>query len=277
MRYLNNSQTLKKLYETPEWLELHFEAKHAHRMMSAAMYDIRLGEKIADIGCGTGTWINFFLKKLGGNGYIIGVDPSCENIKAAKNKIGIGNISNVELMEIDLDTFCKNSEKYDVIHFGNSIGYIKNKVSIFEKLSHKLTPGGRIIIRQHDESTLLMAPVRQALLESFRFQLAKSQEDPIQQLPFDLYAGRNLQFELFSSKLYKVDMRLIPFEAKAPFDEKIQKYIIETCKWIEEITYHTSTDNERYEWEHDIISRVQKNKEFYFSEIEYLYHGYLLS
>lgn len=277
MKHSKNTPDFTQLYETPEWLDLHFNAKYTHRMSSAAMYDIRLGEKVADIGCGTGVWIDFFLKKLGGNGSIIGLDPNPKNIKAAKNRLQENNIKNTEFIQGDLEAFLRSVEKYDVIHFGNSIGYIKNKAYIFENLSRKLKPGGRIIIRQHDESTLLMAPIRQALLESFKLQLAKSQEDPLQKLQFDLYAGMNIQFDLMSSKKYIIDMRLIPFEARAPFDNNVQQYIIETCKWIMEITNNTSTDNERQEWQYDVISRICANTEFYFSEIEYLYHAYLLS
>lgn len=277
MEHSKKMPDFTQLYETPEWLDLHFDAKYTHRMSSAAMYDIRLGEKVADIGCGTGVWIDFFLKKLGGNGFIIGLDPNPKNIKAAKARLQEINIKNAEFIQGDLAEFLNSAEKYDVIHFGNSIGYIKNKSYIFERLSRKLTPGGRIIIRQHDESTLLMAPIRQTLLQSFKLQLAKSQENPLLKLPFDLYAGMNIQFDLISSEKYIIDMRVIPFEARAPFDKNIQQYIIETCKWIMEMTNKTSTDTERQEWQKDVISRICANREFYFYEIEYLYHAYLLS
>ncbi len=246
-------------------------------MRSASMYDIRLGEKIADIGCGSGAWIDFFLKKLGGNGYILGIDPSHANIAVAKNRDSLAHASNVHITQGDLDMFCRCPERYDAIHFGNSIGYMRNRGGIFSRLIKKLRVGGRIILRQHDEATFLLAPVRQALLEKFRFLLANSQENPIQQLPFDLYAGRNIQFDLLASGRYRVEMRLLPFEAKAPFTPKIQKYILETCKWIAEMTCSSSTVQEQQEWERSVISKIQKNTQFYFSEIEYLYHAYLRS
>lgn len=277
MNHPANTREAPALYETPEWLDLHFEAKYEHRMRSAEMYDIRLGEKIADIGCGNGAWIDFFWKKLGGNGYILGIDPSGANIAAAKSRYSLSNSPNVRILQGDLETFCNNEEKYDVIHFGNSFGYIKNKTKIFGILAKKLRHGGRIILRQHDETTLLLAPVRQVLLETFKLNLAKSQDNPALQLPFDLYSGRNIQFDILSAEQYRFEMRLLPFEAMAPFASKTQEYILKTCKWILEMTRYNSTDEDQHEWEHGVVSKIQENKNFYFSEIEYLYHVYLRS
>lgn len=277
MTHFISTHDASPLYETPEWLDLHFEAKYEHRMRSAALYDIRLGEKIADIGCGNGAWIDFFSRKLGGNGQILGIDPSCANIEAANKRYSLNNKPNIKIIQGDLDGFCKNKEKYDVIHFGNSFGYIKDKAENLEMLAKKLCPGGRIILRQHDETTLLLAPVREILLETFKFNLSKSQNNPELQLPFDLYSGRNIQFDILSSGKYSFEMQLLPFEARAPLAPKVQEYILKTCKWISEITQHYSTHEEKQEWEDCVISKIHENKIFYFSEIEYLYHAYLRS
>lgn len=263
------------LYETPEWLDLHFQAKHEHRRNTVNNFDIRRGERILDVGCGTGSWTELFLNCIGCSGEIIGIDSSLANINCATQWLKDKSYKNVTFQNYSLEQIDTISGNFDAIILGNVSGYFDDRQDVFKYLLHRLSPGGRLIVRQHDEGALTIAPVRESLLCYIKYLIAKKQLTSHKRKQFDLFAGRGIRFDLKSTGFKQVTACLVPFEAEAPFQSSLSKYIELTCKWMLSTVEDELSDNLKEEWIETTIDKIRnKTRTLYFCELEYLYHAY---
>lgn len=105
--------------------------------------DINEGDKILDIGSGTGVLIDY-IREVNKFGVIYEVDLSQKmlNMARAKNY----NDANIRYLKQDIESYDIN-DKFDVIFFYNSFAYLKDKISALERLAiENLYYGGRIVI-----------------------------------------------------------------------------------------------------------------------------------
>ena len=105
--------------------------------------DINEGDKILDIGSGTGVLIDY-IREVNKFGVIYEVDLSQKmlNMARAKNY----NDANIKYLRQDIESYDIN-DKFDVIFFYNSFAYLKDKISALERLAiENLYYGGRIVI-----------------------------------------------------------------------------------------------------------------------------------
>ena len=105
--------------------------------------DINEGDKILDIGSGTGVLIDY-IREVNKFGVIYEVDLSQKmlNMARAKNY----NDANIRYLKQDIESYDIN-DKFDVIFFYNSFAYLKDKISALEHLAiENLYYGGRIVI-----------------------------------------------------------------------------------------------------------------------------------
>ena len=73
------------------------------------------GEKILDIGCGTGSTSQSLSKFVGENGLITGIDISEPILSFAKNQLENRNIKNIDFIQEDAQTFNLSNFNYDAI------------------------------------------------------------------------------------------------------------------------------------------------------------------
>ena len=73
------------------------------------------GEKILDIGCGTGSTSQSLSKLVGENGLITGIDISEPILSFAKNQLENKNIKNIDFIQEDAQTFNLSNFQNDAI------------------------------------------------------------------------------------------------------------------------------------------------------------------
>lgn len=264
------------LYETPEWLDLHFRAKREHRRRTASLLDIRRGDRVLDIGCGNGVWTEIFLNCIGHNGQVVGLDPSKICIDRAILNAKQKKLTNVSYINESLERVSDLDGLFDAIILGNVSGYFEDFSHIIRVLKKKLRSGGRIILRQHDEGATIISPINEELLASVKLAIARN--SMIQNADFDIFAGRRLRFDLKGLDFQRIDKKVVPFEAEAPFDEELSSYIKLTCEWMLNKSKPYIQDSEVLDWKLstiDVLSSDKFQKDFYFFELEYLYHAYI--
>ena len=64
--------------------------------------NLKKGDIVIDLGCGTGLLFKFLLDKIGKTGQIIGIDISSGMLEIAKNRVKKNNWGNIELIQADL-------------------------------------------------------------------------------------------------------------------------------------------------------------------------------
>lgn len=76
--------------------------------------DVRDGQKVLEIGCGSG-WQSAILSKLAGNGKVYSIDKDHDLIKFAKENHGKAGIKNVEIVEGDGSLGIESKAPFDRI------------------------------------------------------------------------------------------------------------------------------------------------------------------
>jgi arsenite methyltransferase len=111
---------------------------------------IRPGDRIADIGSGSGYFVFALAKAVGPEGkvYAVDVDPAMNALvaeRAKKERTG-----NVEVILAKPDDPILPSAGVDVIFSSNTYHHIDNRISYFANVRKYLRPNGRIAIIEFD-------------------------------------------------------------------------------------------------------------------------------
>lgn len=99
---------------------------------------VKRGDKILDLGCGTGYFATILSELVGPEGKVVAVDPDAGRISIAKEKYSRANIE--YLVESD-QTFPEDG--YDLVFSNHVLPWIKDKEALFKRIFEKLCPGGR--------------------------------------------------------------------------------------------------------------------------------------
>ncbi|MFQ6052562.1 MAG: class I SAM-dependent methyltransferase [Candidatus Hydrothermarchaeota archaeon] len=117
----------------------------AYREEAVKKLDLREGDTVLDLACGTGANFNFLERKVGKEGKIIALDYSREMLKKAKEKIKKGRWHNTEFLEKDASNFELNVKvdavlcTWAMVSFPNYRKALKNSIKALKK-------GGRYVV-----------------------------------------------------------------------------------------------------------------------------------
>ena len=103
------------------------------------------GEKIAELGCGTGTMSFLISKKIGKSGLVQGFDISEPMLDYAEKRRINSNLVNIKytLADLQIHEFKKNS--FDALFSRFGVMFFDNPVVAFTNLRSSLKKGGRFI------------------------------------------------------------------------------------------------------------------------------------
>jgi ubiquinone/menaquinone biosynthesis C-methylase UbiE len=124
---------------------------------------IARGERVLDVGCGTGRLGDYVAGLVGPEGQVIGVDPLPLRVELAgrKNPCFSTRVGRAE----DLSAF--PSEHFDVVYLNSVFHWIENKSVALAEARRVLKPGGRVGVNSADadRSHQGAALVREAVVE----------------------------------------------------------------------------------------------------------------
>jgi ubiquinone/menaquinone biosynthesis C-methylase UbiE len=116
-----------------------FRAKAVNRL------DLRPGEHVLEIGCGTGRNLPFLNKAVGPHGRVYGVDLSPGMLAKARALCDRNHWRNVELIESDAAQY-RAPTPLDGVMFGLSYNTMPHHLSVLREAWAQLKPGGRLVI-----------------------------------------------------------------------------------------------------------------------------------
>jgi len=117
----------------------------AYRKIGVAALNLKKGDTVIEIGCGTGLNFNFLRKKVGPNGNIIGVDLTPEMLEKADKRIRRNSWQNVTLVQSDATVY-RFPEHINGIISTFAITLIPEYDRVIQKGAAALSPNARFVI-----------------------------------------------------------------------------------------------------------------------------------
>ncbi len=116
-----------------------------YRRLAIGKLNLKPGDRVVELGCGTGINFPFIMEKIGSTGRLTGIDFSSAMLEKAGRRIKRFAWKNVELIESDIATYDFQEQPDAVLSVG-VFGYLPEYDRIIRKISDHLSPGGRFAI-----------------------------------------------------------------------------------------------------------------------------------
>jgi ubiquinone/menaquinone biosynthesis C-methylase UbiE len=107
-------------------------------------FNIKQGQKILDVGTGTGVLIPFLLKTVGPAGYVTAIDYAEKMVEQCKEKYG--QYPNVNIIVGNVENLQFPSETFDAITCFGLFPHLENKNKSLCEMNRVLKHHGRLII-----------------------------------------------------------------------------------------------------------------------------------
>ncbi len=145
-----DSERIKKIYSGIATQHYDLPISHffgTYKKKAFAESSLKKGDKVLVFCCGTGLDFPYILKKIGKEGFIVGVDFSPTMLHLARRRVQRKKWENVELIEADVTTFRdRRGKEFDVGVCTLGISIIPEYESAYYNLLSYMKPNGEIII-----------------------------------------------------------------------------------------------------------------------------------
>jgi len=102
------------------------------------------GEKVLEVGCGTGAATVPLAEAVGDGGEVLGVDISGPMLAGARQRISQSGLDNVTLLQADAQTYRFQPDYFDLITSRFGVMFFSDPVAAFRNLRGAARPGGRL-------------------------------------------------------------------------------------------------------------------------------------
>lgn len=104
--------------------------------------DVRLGERVLDIGCGGGETTADIARRVGPTGRVVGIDIS--ELLAARARVAIADLPHAEIRVEDAQIASLEPEAYDALFSRFGVMFFSDPQAAFANMKRALRPGGRL-------------------------------------------------------------------------------------------------------------------------------------
>lgn len=126
------------------------------------------GERVLDVGCGTGPTTHRAAREVGPTGRIVGLDVSAEMLAVGAAQADQDGVAPVEWVAADVVTWQPERGAFDVVLSRMGVMFFSDPVAAFSRLVTAIRPGGRLAVvvwGRRDESDVFAVPLHAALDE----------------------------------------------------------------------------------------------------------------
>ena len=120
-------------------------ALHPGRLQAIERMDIQPGERVLEVGVGTGINLALYPK----NCSVIGIDFSGSMLEIARERAVRKDIRNVRLLQMDAADLKFVDNSFDIVYAPYLISVVPDPVRVAREMRRVCRPGGRIILLNH--------------------------------------------------------------------------------------------------------------------------------
>lgn len=147
------------------WMHRHFRAMAALYSSLLSEAGLLPGDRVLDLGCGSGTHFEWIAQLIGPEGSIVGYDPDDENLKLATDRIaGKEYAGRVELHNGPIDKLPFRDGEFDSVWCAGTLQYVPDPVAAIGEMVRVVRPGGRVAAQDVEMHSMLLGPMPDDLL-----------------------------------------------------------------------------------------------------------------
>ncbi|MFB6155453.1 MAG: methyltransferase domain-containing protein [Haloferacaceae archaeon] len=128
------------------------ESVRALKRRSYELLSPAAGERLVDVGCGTGDDVGTLVSAVGPDGAVVGVDNSSEMVETARERAG--DESAVSFRVADAESLPFDDDAFDGARADRVLQHLEWPREAFAELCRVTGPGGRVVVTDSDWGTL---------------------------------------------------------------------------------------------------------------------------
>jgi phosphatidylethanolamine/phosphatidyl-N-methylethanolamine N-methyltransferase len=125
---------------------------HAGRLVAIERMSIQPGDRILEVGVGTGINTSLYPR----NCFVTGVDLSRSMLERARERVAREGLRNVRLLEMDAQSLTFADDSFDIVYAPYLVSVVPDPVQVACEMRRVCRPGGKIIILNHFRSANLV-------------------------------------------------------------------------------------------------------------------------
>ena len=122
---------------------------HAGRLESIGRLGIQSGDRVLEVGVGTGINASLYPDHC----KVTGIDLSPKMLEKAQKRIARRRVSNVRLLQMDAEDLTFPDDSFDVVYAPYTISVVSDPVKTVHEMRRVTRPGGRFVFLNHFRST----------------------------------------------------------------------------------------------------------------------------
>jgi ubiquinone/menaquinone biosynthesis C-methylase UbiE len=127
------------------------------------------GERVIDIGCGSGSTVLELAARVGRSGYVLGADVSKPSVERARERIAAAGIRQADIILCDVSTHMFPANSFDLVFSRFGVMFFADPVLTFANIRKAMKADGRLALavfrtlQENKWATAIVAAVRHLL------------------------------------------------------------------------------------------------------------------
>jgi SAM-dependent methyltransferase len=142
----NEAETLK--WNDEKWVESWRHRQKLTEAVTPYMLDAvgtRPGQRVCDIGCGSGGLTTTLASCVGVDGDAVGIDLSAPLLELARERADLAGVANVHFVQLDVQTGALDEAPFDIVVSQFGVMFFDEPTAAFRLIRSYLKPSGRFV------------------------------------------------------------------------------------------------------------------------------------